>query len=243
MKTQQLSVNERVWYIPEQVSEPLTSIFNSEYWREQGKIVGQADGRGTTWFVRMQTTLAALRHYYRGGLFGKLVNDQYVFTGWENTRGHKECALLEYLHQAGVNVPRPIAARAVRHGWWYRADLLSTKIEQAADLVSVLSERSLTREEYQRIGTEIGKMHQALVNHSDLNIHNILLDQQGRIWLIDFDKCQQQKHQGAWQQANIARLKRSFIKEQKKRGIQWQLVEFNDVLEGYRIQLESETLG
>ena len=27
------------------------------------------------------------------------------------------------------------------------------------------------------------------VNHTDLNIRNILLDQDGKVWIIDFDKC------------------------------------------------------
>lgn len=32
------------------------------------------------------------------------------------------------------------------------------------------------------------KMHIASVNHTDLNIHNILIDDQGKVWAIDFDK-------------------------------------------------------
>ncbi len=35
---------------------------------------------------------------------------------------------------------------------------------------------------------EVRKMHDAGVNHTDLNIHNILLDTTKRV-IIDFDKC------------------------------------------------------
>ena len=63
-------------------------------------------------------------------------------------------------------------------------------------------------------------MHQAQVNHTDLNIHNILLDNDGKAWIIDFDKCYQQQGE-AWKEANLQRLLRSFNKELNKRQIKW----------------------
>ena len=38
----------------------------------------------------------------RGGLFGKLVNDHYWFSGWDNTRSAQEFQLLLALIEAGV---------------------------------------------------------------------------------------------------------------------------------------------
>ncbi len=32
-------------------------------------------------------------------------------------------------------------------------------------------------------------MHDAQVNHTDLNIQNILIDEQEKVWFIVFDKC------------------------------------------------------
>lgn len=177
---------------------------------------------------------AALRHYHRGGLFGKLVKDQYLFTGWQNTRSYQEFKLLANLHQQGVNVPRPIAARVFKQGLFYRADLLSEKIENAKDLVDILKKRPLTEQEYRAIGAEIAKMHRVLVNHTDLNIHNILLDKQGKVWLIDFDKCQQKPALGAWTEKNLQRLKRSFNKERLRCNIHWQESDFEQLLAGYR---------
>ncbi|KOO12245.1 3-deoxy-D-manno-octulosonic acid kinase, partial [Vibrio xuii] len=106
-------------------------------------------------------------------------------------------------------VPRPIAARAIKSGISYRADLLSEKVPNARDLVSILEERPLDAAVYRKIGDEIRKMHHAQVNHTDLNIHNILLDNNEQVWLIDFDKCYQQSGD-AWKQDNWDRLKRSF---------------------------------
>ena len=209
------SNNTTYWFDEALLQEPIEQVFAADFWQSQGKVIGSAQGRGTTWFVQTQTGEAALRHYRRGGLFGKLVKDQYWFTGWEKTRSFQEFQLLNTLIEAGVNVPRPIAARAVKVGPYYRADLLSEKIANARDLVAILQDKPLPKEMYQKIGAEIRKMHDAQVNHTDLNIHNILIDDQDKVWIIDFDKCyiDSSNH---WTFSNLARVERSLIKESKK---------------------------
>ncbi|TDE21613.1 3-deoxy-D-manno-octulosonic acid kinase [Vibrio owensii] len=214
-----------IWFDDEIISDPTLPLFDAGYWQEQGKILGSASGRGTTWFVQLDSMQAALRHYRRGGLFGKLVKDQYWFSGWEQTRSAQELNLLQVLIDAGVNVPRPIAARAVKTGLTYQADLLSERIPIARDLVSILQEKPLSEVMYQKIGQEIAKMHKVNVNHTDLNIHNILIDGQDKVWIIDFDKCCQQSD-GDWKQSNLDRLKRSFLKEKKKHQIHWDESDF-----------------
>ena len=214
-----------IWFDDEIISDPALPLFDADYWQEQGKILGSASGRGTTWFVQLDCMQAALRHYRRGGLFGKLVKDQYWFSGWEQTRSAQELNLLQVLIDADVNVPRPIAARAVKTGLTYQADLLSERIPNARDLVSILQEKPLPEVMYQKIGQEIAKMHKVNVNHTDLNIHNILIDGQDKVWIIDFDKCCQQSD-GDWKQSNLDRLKRSFLKEKKKHQIHWHESDF-----------------
>lgn len=227
------SRNQVIWYDDERLREPPEEVFDVDFWKQNDAIVGRAFGRGTTWFVQTATGVGALRHYRRGGLLGKLVSDSYWFTGWKATRSCAEFHLLKMLADAGVNVPRPIAAQATRHGFIYHANLLSEKIENAADLVDILQQRPLTPEEYQAIGSEVAKMHRTKVNHTDLNIHNILLDSNGKVWIIDFDKCDQQEGTN-WQQGNLDRLLRSFRKEQTKRSIQWTESEFDYLLDGYQ---------
>nr|WP_319535988.1 3-deoxy-D-manno-octulosonic acid kinase [uncultured Vibrio sp.] len=224
--------NQVIWFDDEFVTNPSQPIFDPEYWQSVNKIVGTATGRGTTWFVQLDTMQAALRHYRRGGLLGKLVKDQYWFSGWDKTRSAEEFQLLLTLIKAGVNVPRPIAARAVKVGLTYQADLLSERIPNARDLVSILQERSLSKAMYKKIGQEIAKMHNAGVNHTDLNIHNILIDDKDKVWIIDFDKCRKQEH-GKWEKQNLERLLRSFKKEKVKCNIKWQQKGFEELLNGY----------
>ncbi|EIV8468224.1 3-deoxy-D-manno-octulosonic acid kinase [Vibrio vulnificus] len=225
--------NQCLWFNPDLIDVTSQDVFDAEYWRREGKIVGSATGRGTTWFIQLQQLQAALRHYRRGGLFGKLVKDHYWFTRWEQTRSLQEFNLLRALIESGVNVPRPIAARAVKTGLTYQADLLSERIPNAKDLVSILQENPLPEAMYQKVGQEIAKMHNVNVNHTDLNIHNILIDDKEKVWIIDFDKCYQQPD-GDWKQGNLERLKRSFLKELNKYQLHWNLAEFEQLESTYR---------
>lgn len=213
--------NQVIWFDESLISEEkLSHAFEPTYWQQQGKIIGSAKGRGTTWFIELGTMQGALRHYRRGGIFGKLIEDSYVLIGENRSRSFQELILLKKLKKSGVNVPTPIAARIVKQGLTYSADLLSEKIPHAQDLVSLLRRHKVPESTYHRIGNEIRKMHAAQVNHTDLNIHNILIDDQSQVWIIDFDKCNSQPGD-AWKQGNWDRLKRSFLKEKAKEAINW----------------------
>lgn len=226
--------NQSGYYIyDEDLIDDVTCCFDPDYWKENKKVIGSAQGRGTTWFVQLSSMQAALRHYRRGGLFGKIISDEYLFTGYEQTRSIQEFKLLTHLRKQNVNVPKPIAAKVKRHGLIYRADILSEKIPNAMDLVELLTKQKLTEAVYRSIGQEVKKLHQAQVNHTDLNIHNILLDKSDKVWIIDFDKCAE-KSGDDWKEENLSRLLRSFRKEVKKRAIHWDESEWQYLLNGYK---------
>ena len=55
-------------------------------------------------------------------------------------------------------------------------------------------------------------------------------------WLIDFDRGEQRAVSSAWQQANIARLLRSFEKEKNNLPVfHWTKEDWNILLEGYSL--------
>jgi len=217
-------------------------MLSSQYWQEKNLITGSAQGRGTTWFVQydsLDSTLPTmqqwvLRHYYRGGLIGKIINDKYLFTGQKNTRAACEFQLLNVLQGLTLPAPKPIAYRVTKQGPFYRADLLSSRIEHAQDLVAILSQRELAEQEWFEIGRVIRRFHDAGIYHHDLNSHNILIDHQKNVWLIDFDRGEQRAVSSVWQQANMARLLRSFEKEKTKLAtFYWQKSDWQFLLEGY----------
>ncbi|NGN99183.1 3-deoxy-D-manno-octulosonic acid kinase [Grimontia sp. S25] len=226
----------QVWFDGALLSEcDAASAFEPVFWEQNSKVIGSARGRGITLFVQGERLPMALRHYHRGGLFGKLVSDQYWFSGWKNTRCYQEFVLLRHLRESGVNVPQPVAAKASKAGLLsYRADILVELIQNAKDLVKVLADTDLTPHIWFAIGKEVAKMHHAGVCHTDLNAHNILLDDNNRVWLIDFDKCGLRKG-NSWKQTNLNRLLRSFLKEKSKAGIKFdEANHWGWLVDGYR---------
>nr|WP_268833367.1 3-deoxy-D-manno-octulosonic acid kinase [Photobacterium carnosum] len=227
-----ISNNQAIWFDSDYLSADPHGCFDIEYWRQRDAVIGSAKGRGTTWFVADEKLEMALRHYHRGGLFAKVNNDRYWFTDWNTTRSGAELALLKLLRDGGVNVPRPIAARAVKKGMAYKADILVEKIANSHDLVALLQSQTLVATVWRDIGEMIGKMHDLQVCHTDLNAHNILLDDGQQPWLIDFDKCDCREGDD-WKVDNLARLKRSFLKEVDKRAIKWCEDDWNALCDGY----------
>ncbi len=209
-------------------NKSLIADFNSEmltpdYWQKKDAVTGTAQGRGTTWFVAYNGSNNTqhdwvLRHYYRGGLIGKIINDSYWFTGLENTRAAREFSLLQHMQTLQLPAPEPIAYRVIRHGLTYQADLLSTRIQQAQDLVGILSQNQLSNSLWRSIGTTIKQFHDHNIYHHDLNAHNILINDNEQVFLIDFDRGELRANiaDSAWKQANMQRLQRSFLKELNK---------------------------
>ena len=64
----------------------------------------------------------------------------------------------------------------------------------------------------QPVAEVIARMHGLGVWHADLNAYNILLDAQGKAWLIDFDRGRQGGISARACAANLARLRRSLQK-------------------------------
>lgn len=226
---------------PELVSEadqPLVkSLLDCKNFEGSERLSGYAKGRGITWFLNTQAELgveSVLRHYYRGGLFGKLIKDHYLFVGVERTRAAKEFHLLKQMYDWGLPVPRPIAFKIASRFGCYQADILLEKFTNTQDLSQYLQTKRLTEGEYRAIGALIRRLHDRQVHHSDLNIHNILREKQnGTFYLIDFDKCQIQQGE-AWKSANLARLLRSFRKERGQCGLMFNDDDWEQLLKGYQ---------
>lgn len=215
-------------------------MLNPHYWQEKNAIVGSAQGRGTTWFIETESSARVqqnwvLRHYYRGGLIGKVINDQYFYTGIANTRAAREFSLLKTMRKLGLPAPKPIAFRVIKNQLFYRADLLSSRIENANDLVAILSHNEINDTLWFSIGKVIKAFHRHGIYHHDLNAHNILVDNNNNVWLIDFDRGEQRTKLTQWPEKNMARLLRSFRKESKRvANFQWQEVNWQTLLKGYQ---------
>lgn len=187
--------------------------FTPEGWLHAEVLTGslRSAGRGNTMFVGNVPRQFVLRHYRRGGLLGKLVRDTYIFSGEDLTRSFMEWRLLDKLAANNMNVPRPAAARFVRRGTFYTADLITVRIPDVVSLSQYITEEDRDEAFWQSLGAAIWKFHEAGVYHADMNAYNVQVDKDGDIWMLDFDKGAL-KSPGPWQQETLSRLHRSLKK-------------------------------
>ncbi|QUM74920.1 3-deoxy-D-manno-octulosonic acid kinase [Moritella sp. 24] len=225
----------RVLFFQDELKDEITpEYFDGAYWQRNNAIIGSAFGRGITWFFKINHDEFVLRHYHRGGLIGKLIKDAYFYTGLESTRAYQEFVVTQKLIDKGLPAPKPIAGQVIKKGLFYQADLITQKIEGANDLVAVLKDRALANDDYKQIGAMIRRFHDVELWHADLNTHNIILDGDGKWWLIDFDRCKFKSAADSWKKANLARLQRSFVKEKNKdSAFKWQSSDWDLLLAGY----------
>ena len=207
-----LAANEAMLFDGALGDPPPPAWFDGGHWQALGRAQPAPGGRGGVLFVDTPAGACALRHYHRGGLAARVSADRYLWTGADRTRAFREFRLLVHLVRSGLPVAAPVAARYVRDGLSYRADILTRRIAVATTLAERLAEGSLDPALGAKVGQVVARFHAAGVWHADLNAHNVLVDGSGGIRLIDFDRGRLRPPAARWRRANLARLHRSFQK-------------------------------
>jgi 3-deoxy-D-manno-octulosonic acid kinase len=194
------------------LDHPDPAVFDPAHWQRQGAMHAATGGRGTIAFV---TTARGerwvLRHYRRGGMVARLVQDKYFWLGAEATRSFREWRLLRQLRAWGLPVPQPIAACYQRGLLSYRADLVTAELPTRLTLAQALAAGPLDAARWDALGRCIGDLHAHGVQHADLNAHNLLLGDSGEVYVLDLDRGRI-RARGPWEQQVLARLQRSLIK-------------------------------
>ena len=187
------------------------AIFEPGHWQARHALERTTGGRGTILFLRDGDRRWVLRHYRRGGAVARLLGDRYIYTGENRTRAFREWRLLRTLAGLGLPAPRPVAARFIRGGPFYTADLLTEELPSRLTLAQSLAGGPLPAEGWGDIGRCIGRFHAQGVQHADLNAHNIVLGPGAAVHLLDFDRGRIVPR-GAWEDVVLARLERSLLK-------------------------------
>lgn len=187
-------------------------IFNPIHWKNRQVLPESKKGRGSVFFIDWEGRSCALKHYCRGGFLSKLIYDQYLYVGLEETRSFKEWNLLNQMQALNLPVPLPIAARIRRSGFIYQADLLTEVIPSVQSMGDKLRQELMTQDLWKAIGECLSRFHQHGIIHQDLNVENIQINPNGRVFFLDFDKTKFSKSSPQILHANLNRLRKSILK-------------------------------
>lgn len=182
-----------------------------------GRVASERAGRGQIHLLQTPDGIGVHRVYRRGGRIMVLFGDRYLYQGMERARPIREFRILAALSAQGLPVPRPLLARVTRQGLIYRGDLLTAAIADTETLAERLR-RQAEDIPWSAIVAAIAEVHHANVWHADLNAHNILIDQNQRAWVIDFDRAEIRAPKLIWREENLERLRQSL---QKIQGARW----------------------
>ena len=211
-------------------------VFEPQYLRAEGLLRGTENSpRGSAWVFELDGSYFLLRHYRHGGAMSRLIRDHYLWTSRSRTRPAREWRMLSEMRAHGLPVPAPAAWRVERLGpLLYRADLITALIRRCRTLHRLLLEQELPVEGWRRLGATLRRFHDRRVWHPDLTAGNILVDQEGRFHVIDFDRARLRRGQ-RWKVRNLRRLRRSFVRQRERDPtLHYRDAHFRVLLEAYR---------
>jgi 3-deoxy-D-manno-octulosonic acid kinase len=212
------------------------SWFDSEILAARGWLQGFAAGRGDAQYFCCEGTDYVLRHYRRGGRVATLLDDRYLWTGIDRTRAWREWRMLARLTTLGLPVPRPFAARVIKSGPLYRADLITVRLQASVSLAGRLKVGALPPHTWHELGRVVRRFHDASVWHADLNAYNVLVNMKGDFALVDFDRARFRRSTGHWREANLKRLLRSLMKLKRLNcNFNFHAAAFESLREGYHV--------
>ncbi len=198
-------------YDPRLAGNDPTQLFDRERWRRIGAIEEARGGRGSISFIDAGDRQYVLRRYLRGGLVAKLSRERYVWLGEKRTRAFHELRLLGRLHDMGLPVPAPVAARYVRKRLTYSAELVTERLPGTRSLAEAWLHGEMTPADWDAVGRCLRLFHDRGVQHADLNANNVMLGAARQVWLLDFDRGGL-REPGPWVRKPLERLARSLSK-------------------------------
>lgn len=216
----------------ERAEAPAPEWFDPAEWRRAGAVALETSGRGEVLIVAHGEETWVLRHYRRGGLVARIIDDHYLWLGAERTRAFREWRVLRKLHAAGLPVPRPVAAHVYRTGLIYTADIITSYLPDTRKLSWYIAQGRVPDGCWRRVGAMLRAFHDHGVDHPDLTAHNVLIDEAGDVFLVDFDNANV-RPPGDWRRVGIERFNRSLRKVALETGTDFDSAAWAEVEAGY----------
>ena len=128
----------------------------------------------------------AVKYYHRGGLVRPFIKKRYLKLG--KTRCQTEYEILQKVRSIGINAPEPIAF-AYRGCLFYQGWLVTREIKHHHTLaeLSLLNEKR-ARFAMKKVIEQVSTLIKNSILHVDLHPGNVIVDNQDRVYILDFDK-------------------------------------------------------
>lgn len=128
-----------------------------------------------------------LKKYYRGGAI-RHVND-HTHLKWGVTRPEVEFMMLNRVRELGINVPEPFIF-ITKGRWLYQGWLVTQRIENTCTLAELAAcNRSRAENAIGSLNHQVSLLIEHRIHHIDLHPGNVLINDNGVAYLIDFDKA------------------------------------------------------
>lgn len=178
-------------------------------------------GRGSTARISLETGLTIrIKQLRRGGLLERLWHDRFFGSG----RLVENLAVPLIVRSLGVATPEPVALMlspgppGLFRGW-----IAFEELADATDLAEAFTAGPVpSREERLEVMSLVRRMHDAGVEHRDLNLGNLMLRRSAgrtQVYVIDLDRARVSTNPLAFgkRQQALRRLERSLVKESGRR--------------------------
>lgn len=128
-----------------------------------------------------------IKPYRRGGVLRHF--NRRTFLGLGAPRSQREFKRLQYVRQIGVNAPQPVAF-AAKGRFFYYAWLVTKELPAVQTLsAACLPPAGAVADAMAGTVEQINRLIRHRILHVDLHPGNVLLDEQNRVYIIDFDKA------------------------------------------------------
>jgi len=192
-----------------EIATALTSLFEITPSERPISVLG---GRGAVTFGELPGIgRVVVKHYSRGGWLRHLISHFYLRLG--AYRAQTEFELLSIARVAGVNAPEPLFW-AYKGGLIYRTWLVTREIKNKHTLAELsLLDEERTSLALKRLTEQVQRMIENHIFHVDLHPGNVLVDDSGAVFIIDFDKASQIcGSRNALRDSYLTRWRRAVIK-------------------------------
>jgi 3-deoxy-D-manno-octulosonic acid kinase len=129
-----------------------------------------------------------VKHYVRGGLLRFFMGRRYLKSA--EYRSRVEYRMLSKVRALGISAPKPIAY-IVEGSLWYHTWLVLTELEGVVALADLAEVSGTDRFEValSHLVEQVERLIENRVFHVDLHPGNVVVDSNGQIFILDFDKA------------------------------------------------------